>query len=98
IGLFGGIYIVPLYAMVQHRARFQHRARVIAATNILNALFMVASAIIVIALIKAAFTIPEIYLLVGILNMIITGTIFMKFPEYPERLAAIVSGFRRKSY
>ncbi len=97
IGLFGGIYIVPLYAMVQHRASVQLRARVIAATNILNALFMVTSAIIVIALIKLAFSIPEIYLLVGILNMMITGAIFMKFPEYPERLAAILSGFRRKS-
>ena len=60
IGFFGGIYIVPLYAMVQHRANEQLRARVIAATNILNALFMVVSAIIVIALIKLSFSIPEI--------------------------------------
>jgi MFS family permease len=97
IGFFGGLYIVPLYAMVQHRASEQLRARVIAATNILNALFMVVSAIIVIALIKMAFTIPEIYLLIGILNLAITGLIFMKFPEYLERLVVIVSGLRRKT-
>ncbi len=97
IGLFGGIYIVPLYAMVQHRASIQLRARVIAATNILNALFMVASAIIVIGLIKLAFTIPQIYLLVGVLNLIITSVIFIRFPEYPERLAEIVSNFRSRA-
>ncbi|MEX2354078.1 MAG: MFS transporter, partial [Gammaproteobacteria bacterium] len=44
IGFFGGIYIVPLYAMIQHRSNPIYRSRVIAATNILNALFMVISA------------------------------------------------------
>lgn len=97
IGFFGGIYIVPLYAMVQHRASMHVRARVIAATNILNALFMVVSAMIVIALIKLSFSIPEIYLLVGILNMMITGTIFLKFPEYLNRSKILLSEFSKKS-
>jgi len=97
IGFFGGIYIVPLYAMVQHRASMHVRARVIAATNILNALFMVVSAIIVIALIKLSFSIPEIYLLVGILNMMITGTIFLKFPEYLNRSKILLLEFSKKS-
>lgn len=97
IGFFGGIYIVPLYAMVQHRASEQLRARVIAATNILNALFMVVSALIVIALIKLSFSIPEIYLLVGLLNMLITGTIFLKFPEYLNRSKILILDFSKKS-
>ncbi len=44
IGLFGGFYIVPLYALIQERSEPAYRSRIIAANNILNALFMVASA------------------------------------------------------
>ena len=49
IGLFGGFYIVPLYALIQERSDPAHRSRIIAANNILNALFMVASAGLAIA-------------------------------------------------
>jgi len=45
IGIFSGFYIVPLYALVQQRTDPAHRSRVIAGNNILNALFMVVSAI-----------------------------------------------------
>ena len=89
IGFFGGIYIVPLYAMVQHRSSPVHRARVIAANNILNSIFMVASALLVILLVKLALTIPQIYLLLGVLNLLFTGAIFMKFPEYLQRLSGL---------
>jgi MFS family permease len=89
IGFFGGIYIVPLYAMVQHRSSPGLCARVIAATNILNALFMVSSALLTISLIKLLYTIPQIYLIIGMLNLLITGVIFMNFPEYWQRLIAI---------
>lgn len=90
IGFFGGIYIVPLYAMVQHRSSPDYRARVIAATNIMNALFMVTSAVLVILLIQMSFTIPQIYLLMGLLNLLITGAIFMVFPEYLQRLSQLL--------
>ncbi len=90
IGFFGGIYIVPLYAMVQHRSSPDHRARVIAATNIINSLFMVISAVLVISLIHLAFTIPQIYLLMGLLNLLITGSIFLVFREYLQRLSQLI--------
>src|SRR4029078_8628037 len=44
IGMFGGFYIVPLYALIQERSEPAFRSRIIAANNILNAIFMVASA------------------------------------------------------
>ncbi|MCQ4062565.1 MFS transporter, partial [Klebsiella pneumoniae] len=44
LGIFGGLYIVPLYALIQSRSVVHERSRVVAANNILNALFMVASA------------------------------------------------------
>ncbi len=90
IGFFGGIYIVPLYAMIQHRSSPLFRARTIAANNILNALFMVVSALLVIGFIKMNLTIPQIYLLIGIMNLLVTGMIFRIFPEYLQRLALII--------
>src|SRR3546814_12093563 len=41
VSMFGGLYIVPLYAIVQQRAEADYKARTIAANNVLNALFMV---------------------------------------------------------
>ena len=46
LGFAGGIYIVPLYALVQQRSAPSHLSRVIAGNNILNAVFMVAAALI----------------------------------------------------
>ena len=90
IGFFGGIYIVPLYAMIQNRSIPAFRSRTIAANNILNALFMVASALLVIGFIKLAMTIPQIYLLIGIMNLLVTGLIFFIFPEYLQRFSIII--------
>ena len=45
IGLFGGFFIVPLYALIQERSPPSHRSRIIAANNILNAIFLVVSAL-----------------------------------------------------
>ena len=90
IGFFGGIYIVPLYAMIQHRSRLEFRARTIAANNILNAIFMVVSALLIIGFIKLALTIPQIFLLIGIINLLVTGVIFYRFEEYLLRLSALI--------
>ena len=68
IGLFGGFYIVPLYALIQERSENTHRSRIIAANNILNALFMVASAGLAIGLLAAGVSIPGLLLATGILN------------------------------
>lgn len=45
LGIFGGFYIVPLYTMMQTFAPTSHRARVVSANNILNAVFMVSAAL-----------------------------------------------------
>lgn len=86
LGIFSGLYTVPLYAYIQDRSPLQHRARVIAATNILNALFMVLVAVFVITLIHLGFTIPELFLIVALLNACITIYIFRKAPEFIVRL------------
>jgi len=86
IGLFGGFYVVPLNALVQHRCNPQYRAQVIAANNILNALVMVISALATIGALQAGFTIPEIFLSLGILSIVVTSILFMALPEFMERL------------
>jgi len=68
IAICAGIYIVPLYAMMQHRSDPVHRARIIAAGNIVNALFMVVSAIGTLGMLKLDFTIPQVFLTLAICN------------------------------
>jgi 1-acyl-sn-glycerol-3-phosphate acyltransferase len=90
LALFAGIYSVPMYALVQLRSPATHRARIIAANNILNALFMIVSALLVGLLLKAGFSIPEVFLLTGLANAAVAFYIFMLVPEYLLRFIAFV--------
>ena len=88
IGLFGGFYIVPLYALIQERSEPSYRSRIIAANNILNALFMVASAGTAIGLLAAGLTIPDLFLVTGILNAAVAFYIYKLVPEFLMRFLA----------
>jgi len=90
LSLFAGLYSVPMYALIQLRAQPTHRARIIAANNILNALFMIASSVIAGALLGAGASIPQIFLAVGIANAVVAGYIFLLVPEYLLRFVAWV--------
>ncbi len=88
LSLFAGLYSVPMYALIQLRSRPTHRARIIAANNILNALFMIGSSIIAGALLSAGASVPQIFLLTGIANALVAGYIFLLVPEYLLRFLA----------
>ena len=88
IGLFGGFYIVPLYALIQERSESTHRSRIIAANNILNALFMVASAGLAIALLAMDVSIPGLFLATGVLNAFVALYIYKLVPEFLMRFLA----------
>jgi 1-acyl-sn-glycerol-3-phosphate acyltransferase len=85
IGLFGGFYIVPLYALIQIRSEPSHRSRIIAGNNILNALFMVAAAGIAIGLFAAGFTIPQLLLATALMNAVVAFYIYKLVPEFLMR-------------
>ncbi|AUF97551.1 Lysophospholipid transporter LplT [Pseudomonas fluorescens] len=86
LGVFGGFYIVPLYALIQARTAEGERARVIAANNILNALFMVVSALVTIVLLSVVeLTIPQLFLVVSLLNIAVNAYIFSIVPEFTMR-------------
>lgn len=90
LALFAGLYSVPMYALIQLRTPPSHRARIIAANNILNAIFMVASSVIVGVLLHFDFTIPQIFLMLGIANAVVAAYIFLLVPEYLLRFISYI--------
>ncbi len=85
LAMFSGFYSVPLYAMMQARTKKEFRARIIAANNILNALFMVAASLMAAALLQSGLTLPQLYLVVGIMNAAVALFIFKLVPEFLMR-------------
>ncbi|HEX4895431.1 MAG TPA: MFS transporter [Solimonas sp.] len=85
IGVFGGFYIVPLYALIQTRSEAGHRSRIIAGNNILNALFMVVAALLAVLLLKAGLTIPQLLLTTALMNAAIAAFIYSLVPEFLMR-------------
>jgi acyl-[acyl-carrier-protein]-phospholipid O-acyltransferase / long-chain-fatty-acid--[acyl-carrier-protein] ligase len=69
VAICGGVFVVPLYAIIQHDSEPESRARTIASNNVINALFMVAAAIGTVAMLDASFTVPEVFLTMAILNV-----------------------------
>ena len=93
IGMFGGFYIVPLYALIQARTAEHERSRVIAANNILNALLMVISAIVAILFLTVAgLSIPELFLAVSLMNVAVNAYIFKIVPEFSMRFMVWLLG------
>ncbi len=82
IGLFGGLYIVPLYALIQIRSEPAHRSRIIAGNNIINALAMVISVALVLGLFELGLSIPQVLLVTALLNALVVAYIFILLPEF----------------
>jgi len=86
IGVFGGFYIVPLFAVVQQRTEKTILSRVIAGNNILNALFMVVAAILAIILLgPLGLQEDELFLCLVLMNIAVVGLIFFLVPEFLQR-------------
>lgn len=88
IGVFGGLYIVPLFALIQTRCDPQHMSRTIAGMNILNALFMVVAALLAMVLLNAGLSIPQLFMVTAILNAVVALYIFTVVPEFLLRFLA----------
>ena len=88
LGAFGAFYSVPLYALIQRRSKREHLSRIIAANNIINAIFMVVASIMAIALLQLGFSIPELFLVVAALNAAVAVYIYSLLPEFMMRFLA----------
>ena len=81
--VFGGLYIVPLYAYIQKNTPLEIRSRVVAATNILNAFLMVLSAILgMVFLGFMSYSIPSFFLLLAVLSVIFLLFLFVYEPSF----------------
>ena len=85
LAMFGGFYSVPLYALIQSRCAPAHRARIIAANNILNAFFMVIASGMAAGLLAAGFSLPQLFLVTAILNAMVAIYIYTLVPEFLMR-------------
>jgi MFS family permease len=90
LSVSGGLFIVPLYTLIQQRTDLSDRSRIIAGNNILNALFMVVSAGAVMACYEIGLTIPQMFGLIGLLNAVVSTAIFGALPEFPNRFLRFI--------
>lgn len=88
LGLFGGFFIVPLYALIQLRSAPEQRARIIAANNILNALFMVCGALAAAGLLGDGLSIPALFGVAALCNAVVAIYIYSLVPEFMLRFIA----------
>lgn len=88
IGAFGSFYSVPLYALVQTRSKRKQLSRIIAANNIVNSIFMVGASLVSIAVLQAGFSIPELFIVLAILNIVVAVYIYTLLPEFLMRFIA----------
>ncbi|MEZ5657649.1 MAG: MFS transporter [Burkholderiaceae bacterium] len=91
LSFFTGLYSVPMYALIQTRSQPTHRARIIAANNILNAALMVLSSLGAGMLLSAGLSVPELFLVAGLLNAVVALVIFTLVPEYLLRFICWVA-------
>jgi 1-acyl-sn-glycerol-3-phosphate acyltransferase len=85
IGVFSGIYVVPLFAFVQARTPRDRLSRVIAGNNILNALWIVIASLFGLALDRAGLSVPQVFLVASLLNVLVAVYIFTLVPEFLMR-------------
>lgn len=88
LGAFGGFYSVPLYAIIQQRSERRHLSRIIAANNIINAIFMVSASLISILVLSLGFSIPELFIVIAVLNAVVAIYIYSLLPEFLMRFLA----------
>ncbi|HLY44594.1 MAG TPA: acyl-[ACP]--phospholipid O-acyltransferase [Stellaceae bacterium] len=91
IAVSGGVFVVPLYAIIQRRSEEAARARVIAAGNIMNALYMSAAAGATAALLAAGFHTPDLYLTIAIVNFGVALWICRLLPQDTLRMLARIA-------
>ena len=88
LGLFGGFFIVPLYALIQLRSAPEQRARIIAANNILNSLFMVVGSLAAAGLLADGLSIPALFGVAAVCNAAVAVYIYSLVPEFLLRFVA----------
>ncbi|MCP4955438.1 MFS transporter [Photobacterium aquimaris] len=86
LSMSGSIFVVPLHALIQQRSDVAHRAQIIAGNNVLNALFMVLSAVFSIVMLTVFnVSIPTLLLIIAIINAGVALYVFSQVQEFVLR-------------
>ena len=85
IGMFAGVFVVPLFAFIQQRTPSDRLSRVIAGNNIINALLICLAAGFGLSLDRLGFGVPQIFLSAALLGVLFVGVIFVRVPEFVSR-------------
>ncbi|MFA0813889.1 MFS transporter [Microbulbifer epialgicus] len=83
LGVFGGLYIVPIYAVLQERSSRSRRAQIVSMSNILNAFSGVIAAlmgVVFLGIIK--LDIPVLFLMISLMNLAFVVYVFAEVPEF----------------
>ncbi len=88
IAVFSGFYTVPLMTFIQQRSALKERSRVIAGNNILNALFIVTSSVMLVVMVARGFTYPAVFLVLALLNVAAAAYIYSVVPEFLLRFVS----------
>lgn len=87
-GFFGGLYYVPLYVLLQAKTEDAERSQMVAANNVMNAIFMVLASVFAIGLLKLGLSIPQLILVMGFCNLAVTMYVYKLLPEFLMRFLA----------
>ena len=90
IGAFGGIFSVPFYAAIQEQAEKKFLSRIIAANNIINAIFMVSASLLAISILSLGVSIPEFFALISVLNIFLMIIMHFNSKIFLERFLCIL--------
>ena len=91
IGLFTGLFVVPLFALIQSRTPKAEMSRVFAGLNIQNSGFIVAAALLGLAAQRVlGWTIPQVFLALAVANTLVAVWIFAIVPEFLMRFLSWV--------
>ena len=90
MSVFGGIFIVPLYTLLQERSRPEVRSQIIAGNNIINSFFMIAASVALMGFYASELSLPHIFLLFGLMNIIVAIYIYTVVPEFVLRFISWV--------
>lgn len=82
LAVFSGLFTVPLYTMLQVRSDSKERSRIIAANNVVNAVFMVIGALGLMILLSLDLTPQNIFLVAAGLNALVALAVYWVLPEF----------------
>lgn len=93
LACIGGLYVVPLFAVMQYFSSPAYRSRIVATNNLINSFFMAGSTGILSLLFYWGFSIPSVILIVSLLNMVIAVYIYRLIPDsriIPRRIWKLI--------